>query len=243
MEAYPNFSPTLMKDKVIIITGGSRGGMLKEIAKAFLLHKAKGVILMSRNAEKNQAVATELSAYGTCLSEAGDVRKSEDCARVVAAAVKHFGRLDVLVNGAAGNFLASAAAITSNGFRTVLEIDTLGTFNMSQAAFNGFMKTVGGTIINISATLHWNGSAMQAHSSAAKAGVDALTKVLACEWGPYKVKVVGIVPGAIEGTEGFERLGDISKINNKELTNTSKASSLKDSSAEYLKKAMGSVPL
>ena len=86
---------------------------------------------MSRNAEKNQAVATELSAYGICLSEAGDVRKPEDCQRVVALAVQKFGRLDVLVNGAAGNFLASAAKITANGFKTVLEIDTLGTFNMS----------------------------------------------------------------------------------------------------------------
>jgi len=66
-----------------------------------------------------------------CWSEAGDVRKPEDCKRVVAAAVTKFGRLDVLVNGAAGNFLASAAAISANGFRTVLEIDTLGTFNMS----------------------------------------------------------------------------------------------------------------
>ena len=71
------------------------------------------------------------------------------------------------------------------------------------------MNKHGGTIINISATLHWNGSALQIHSSAAKAGVDSITKSLACEWGPYKVKVVGIVPGGIEGTEGMDRLGDL----------------------------------
>lgn len=89
---------------------------------------------------------------------------------------------------------------------------------MSQAVFVSYMKKNGGVIINISASLHWNGTAMQAHASAAKAGVDALTKVLACEWGPYHVRVVGIVPGAIAGTEGFERLGSMSNMNNRTAT-------------------------
>ena len=90
---------------------------------------------------------------------------------------------------------------------------------MSRECFNqSFSKNGGGVIINISASLHWNGSALQAHSSAAKAGVDALTKVLACEWGPHGVRVAGIVPGAIEGTEGMSRLGDISLMNNKEAS-------------------------
>ena len=76
-----------------------------------------------------------------------------------------------------------------------------------------------GAIINISANLHWNGAWGQVHSSAAKAGVDAITKVLATEWGPHGIRVCGLVPGAIEGTEGFERLGDFGNINNKERTN------------------------
>lgn len=132
--------------------------------------------------------------------------------------VDEFGKLDVLVNGAAGNFLASASKLSTNGMRTVLEIDTLGTFNMSQAAFKASMGAKGGVIINISALLHWNGTALQAHSSAAKAGVDALTKVLACEWGPHNIRVVGIVPGAISGTEGFERLGNMNNMNNRAAT-------------------------
>jgi peroxisomal 2,4-dienoyl-CoA reductase len=129
-----------------------------------------------------------------------------------------YGSLDVVVNGAAGNFLATASTISTNGFKTVLEIDTLGTFNMCQAAFKTFMGENGGVIINISASLHWNGSVLQAHPSAAKAGIDALTKVLACEWGPHGIRVCGIVPGFIEGTEGFARLGSLSNMNNKEAT-------------------------
>lgn len=99
-----------------------------------------------------------------------------------------------------------------------MEIDTIGTFNMSQAVFKGYMKKHGGIIINISATLHWNGSVFQVHSASAKAGVDAITKVLACEWGPHGVRVNGIVPGAIGGTEGFARLGDMGNLNNKDAT-------------------------
>lgn len=80
------------------------------------------------------------------------------------------------------------------------------------------MAAKGGVIINISATLHWNGSALQAHSAAAKAGVDALTRVLAVEWGPHNVRVVGIVPGAIGGTEGVERLMSVNNMNNRKAT-------------------------
>ncbi len=153
-----------------------------------------------------------------------------------------FGKLDVLVNGAAGNFLASAAKLSANGLRTVLEIDTIGTFNMSQAAFKASMQTKGGVIINISALLHWNGTALQAHSSAAKAGVDALTKVLACEWGPHNVRVVGIVPGAIAGTEGFERLGNVSNMNNRAATDKAFADKSSSSQAKDIM-AFGPVPI
>jgi peroxisomal 2,4-dienoyl-CoA reductase len=213
------FSPELLAGKVAIVTGGSRGGMLKEIAKQFLVHKAKAVVLMSRSAEKNAEVAKELGAFGTCVSEPGDVRKFEDCKRVAQNTLDKFGSIDILVNGAAGNFLASAAKLSSNGFKTVMEIDTLGTFHMSQAVFNTYMKNNGGVIINISAALHWSGSALQVHSASAKAGVDTITKTLAVEWGPHKVRVTGIVPGAIEGTEGFERLGDLANMNNKDKSN------------------------
>jgi peroxisomal 2,4-dienoyl-CoA reductase len=120
MEAsQPMFHPDLLKGKVAIVTGGSRGGMLKEIALQFLKHNAKAVVLMSRNAEKNGEVAKELSAFGTCHSEPGDVRKMADCQRVVENVIAKFGAVNILVNGAAGNFLASASKLSSNGFKTV----------------------------------------------------------------------------------------------------------------------------
>ena len=132
-----------------------------------------------------------------------------------------FKRIDILVNGAAGNFLASADKLSTNGFRTVLEIDAVGTFNMSQAVFTGYMKEhKGGVIINISATIHWSGSALQVHANSAKSAVDTMTKTLAVEWGPYNVRVVGIAPGAIEGTEGFDRLQDLASVNNKQKANS-----------------------
>jgi peroxisomal 2,4-dienoyl-CoA reductase len=124
-----------------------------------------------------------------------------------------------LINGAAGNFLASADKISTNAFRKVIDIDTVGTFNMSQSAFNGYMKEHGGVIINMSAALHWSGTALQIHGAAAKAGVDAITKTCAVEWGPYGVRVNAIVPGGIEATEGFERLFDLDLINDKEGSN------------------------
>eukprot|EP00356_Strombidium_inclinatum_P003492 CAMPEP_0170482730 /NCGR_PEP_ID=MMETSP0208-20121228/2618_1 /TAXON_ID=197538 /ORGANISM="Strombidium inclinatum, Strain S3" /LENGTH=294 /DNA_ID=CAMNT_0010755593 /DNA_START=4 /DNA_END=885 /DNA_ORIENTATION=+ len=214
------FSQDLYKGKVCLITGGSRGGMLKETAKQYLIHGAQAVVLMSRNKEKNDQVCQELSQFGKCISEPGDVTKVDDCKRVVENIVRAEGRIDVLLNGAAGNFLASAERLSVNGFKRVLEIDTVGTFNMCQAVFKGAFKSQkSGVIINISANLHWQGAWGQSHSSAAKAGVDALTRVLANEWGPHGVRVVGLVPGAIEGTEGFERLGDFGNINNKERTN------------------------
>eukprot|EP00350_Pseudokeronopsis_sp_OXSARD2_P013949 CAMPEP_0170541654 /NCGR_PEP_ID=MMETSP0211-20121228/1336_1 /TAXON_ID=311385 /ORGANISM="Pseudokeronopsis sp., Strain OXSARD2" /LENGTH=226 /DNA_ID=CAMNT_0010844475 /DNA_START=16 /DNA_END=696 /DNA_ORIENTATION=- len=215
-----------MKDKVIVITGGSRGGMLQEIGKAYILHHAKAVVLMSRNKEKNEVAAKQVNelvpkgSNGMCVSEPGDVRKPDDCKRVMQKTVEKFGKVDVLVNGAAGNFLASASKLSANAFKTVLEIDTMGTMNMSQAAFHASMKDNGGTIINMTAGIQWNGTVLMSHANAAKAGVDALTKTLAVEWGPYKIRVVGIVPGSIEGTEGFARLSDLNSMNSKEKANS-----------------------
>src|SRR5436190_1526693 len=115
------------------------------------------------------------------------------------------GRVDIVVNGAAGNFLCKAEELSSNGFGTVVDIDLKGTFNVCRAAFEQ-LKQYRGQILNISATLHYLGTPMQLHVSAAKAGVDALTRNLAVEWGRYGIRVNAIAPGPIEDTEGMKRL-------------------------------------
>lgn len=120
-----------MKNKTVLITGGSRGGMLFEMAKQYLLHEAKGVVIMSRKADTNAAIVKELSAFGPSHGEPGDVTNIEDCKRVVENSIKKFGSIEVLINGAAGNFLATASKLSPNGFKRVLDIDAQGTFNMS----------------------------------------------------------------------------------------------------------------
>lgn len=126
-----------MRGKVCLITGGSRGGMLKDIGLQYAKLGAKAVVLMSRNQEKNQAVADDINAQiktqsPICHALSGDVSKVDDCKRVVSTVVEKFGRVDVLVNGAAGNFMATAEKLSPNGVRRVIEIDAIGTFLMSQ---------------------------------------------------------------------------------------------------------------
>ena len=126
------------------------------------------------------------------------------------------------MNGAAGNFAASARYLSSNAFKRVQEIDSLGTFNMSREVFNQSMKEQrDGVIINVGASTHWSGTALFSHSSAGKAGVEALTKVLATEWGPHGVRVVSVIPGIVTGTEGMARLSNFENTNNREKTNSS----------------------
>lgn len=109
------------------------------------------------------------------------------------------------MNGAAGNFLCPFESLSKNAFTTVLQIDTVGTFLLSKYV-NELCFQKGGVIINISANLHYNGTALQTHAGVAKAGVDAMTKHLAVELGPKGVRVVGICPGIISGTEGLSKL-------------------------------------
>nr|GEW18115.1 hypothetical protein [Tanacetum cinerariifolium] len=147
---------------------------------------------------------------------AGDVRNQEDAKRVVESTFRHFGKLDILVNAAAGNFLVSPEDLSPNGFRTVMDIDSVGTFTMCHTALNYLKKggpgrindDAGGLILNISATLHYTASWYQIHVSAAKAAVDSITRNLALEWGTdYDIRVNGIAPGPINDTPGMRKLG------------------------------------
>ncbi|XP_038048260.1 peroxisomal 2,4-dienoyl-CoA reductase-like isoform X2 [Patiria miniata] len=204
------FQPDVLRNKVAFITGGG-SGICFTIAEVFMRHKCQTVIA-SRNLQRVQVAAKKLEeATGVqCLALQLDVRKPQDVMRGVDAAVDHFGQIDILVNGAAGNFLVPASGLSYNGFKTVMEIDTMGTYNTSKAVYDKYMSKHGGVIINISATLAYRGQLFQLHAAAAKAAVDSMTKTLCNEWGPQGIRVVGIAPGPIADTEGMRRLGGVS---------------------------------
>ncbi|KAG9276160.1 peroxisomal 2,4-dienoyl-CoA reductase [(3E)-enoyl-CoA-producing] [Astyanax mexicanus] len=201
------YSPDLLKDKVAFVTGGGSGIGFR-IAEILMRHGCDTVIA-SRNLEKLAEAAKKLtSATGRhCLPLQMDVRQPETITVAVDEMLKEFGRVDILINNAAGNFLCPATSLSFNGFKTVLEIDTMGTFNTSKVLYEKWFKDHGGSIVNISATLGYRGQALQVHAGSAKAANDAMTKHLAVEWGPSGVRVNTVAPGPISGTEGYRRLG------------------------------------
>ncbi len=198
------FADDILRDKVAFVTGGGTG-ITGGVARAFAEHGAK-LAIVSRK-EENLIPMKQLVEEngGECLAVTADVRDFVEVENAIQRTVEHYGRIDIVINGAAGNFLCAAEQLSANGFGTVVDIDTKGTFNVCRAAFEELKKS-GGQIINISATLHYLATPMQIHVSAAKAGVDAITRNLSAEWGRQGIRVNGIAPGPIEDTEGMKRL-------------------------------------
>jgi peroxisomal 2,4-dienoyl-CoA reductase len=198
------FAGRILEGRVALVTGGGTGitgGVARALAEA-----GARVALVSRRMEHLEPAAAKINeAGGEALAIAADVRDFAAVGRAVAGTVERFGRLDIVVNGAAGNFLCKAEELSPNGFGTVVDIDLKGTFNVCRASFEELKKRRG-QILNISATLHYMGTPMQLHVSAAKAGVDALTRNLAVEWGRHGIRSNAIAPGPIEDTEGMSRL-------------------------------------
>jgi 2,4-dienoyl-CoA reductase [(3E)-enoyl-CoA-producing], peroxisomal len=200
------FRDGLFVGKVALITGGGTG-IGRDIAEALARHGAT-VAIMSRKQDKLTVAAEEIAvATGRrCLPLVADVRQPEAVEPAVNRVVEELGGLDILVNNAAGNFFCPSADLSPNGFGAVIDIDAKGTWNVSRAAYHARLKDHGGQILNISATLHYGGTPGQAHVAAAKAGVDALTRTLAVEWGALGIRVNAIAPGPIGDTEGTRRL-------------------------------------
>jgi NAD(P)-dependent dehydrogenase (short-subunit alcohol dehydrogenase family) len=207
------FKAGLYAGKHVFVTGGS-SGINQRIAEAFGEMGAK-VSINGRKVEKLDAAVKRLRDAGTTAEGySADVRDFAAVDAMLESAVQKFGPIDVLICGAAGNFPAPVAMMSSNGFKAVMDIDVLGTFNACRAAFERLAKP-GAAIIAISAPQAQVAYPMQAHVCAAKAGVDMLVKTLSMEWGPAGVRVMSIWPGPIDETEGMQRLAGDPEVRKK----------------------------
>lgn len=196
----------LFRGKTVFVTGGGSGINLG-VARNFAALGAR-LALCGRTQAKLDAAAAELRDMGARVCPvAADVRDMAALEAAMSRCRDELGPIDVLVCGAAGNFLAPAEKMSANAFKTVVDIDLLGSFNASRAAFEQLRQTRG-SLIFISAGMAYMPHAFQAHVGAAKAGIDMLMKNLAIEWGRHGIRANSIVPGPIEGTEGMKRLSD-----------------------------------
>jgi NAD(P)-dependent dehydrogenase (short-subunit alcohol dehydrogenase family) len=188
----------------VIVFGGTTG-INFGIANAFARQGAD-VTVVSRRRENVDAAVETLSCHGRrVVGVCADVRDFESVGAAFSEAVGQLGQIDVLVSGAAGNFLCSAQRMSANGFKTVVDIDLMGTFHVVRQAYEHLRKP-GAAVINITAPQSTIPMRYQVHACAAKAGVDQLTRVLALEWGLEGIRVNAISPGPIDGTEGVKRL-------------------------------------
>jgi NAD(P)-dependent dehydrogenase (short-subunit alcohol dehydrogenase family) len=197
----------LLENKVIIITGGS-SGMGLGMAKEFVKQGAK-VVITGRDAERLQNAKNEILTFGETIETFQmDVREVEHVEAMVTFTVEKFGRIDSLVNNAAGNFLVHAEKLSPNGWKAVIDIVLNGTFYCSSAVGRYWIENgIKGSMLNMVATYAWGAGAGVVHSAAAKAGVLSLTRTLAVEWGSqYGIRANAIAPGPIERTGGAGKL-------------------------------------
>jgi peroxisomal 2,4-dienoyl-CoA reductase len=201
------FKPDIFKGKVLFCTGGG-SGICRGMTEAIMKHGADAVIV-GRKLDRLTQTSKELSeATGrTCIPAQADVRDPKAVQAAVAKAIEKFGRIDFVVCGAAGNFLSTIDKLSENGFRTVLEIDTLGTYHAIKATLP-HVRASKGSYVHVSATLHYRATPYQVHVSSAKAAVDALSNVLAIEEGPRGVRSNVLSPGPVANTEGADRLSN-----------------------------------
>jgi NAD(P)-dependent dehydrogenase (short-subunit alcohol dehydrogenase family) len=190
-----------LEKKVAIVTGGG-SGLGRAMALAFARLGASVVVAGRRAEALGETVSLIAGAGGSALAQPTDVRDPDQVDSLVAAACGRFGRVDVLVNNAAGNFVARAEDLSPNGWRAVVSIVLDGSFHCARAVGRRLIEQgEGGAILSVLASYAWTGGPGTVHSAAAKAGVHALTKTLAVEWGPHNIRVNCISPGPTD-TEG-----------------------------------------
>ncbi|RQM06868.1 hypothetical protein DH86_00000010 [Scytalidium sp. 3C] len=199
-----------------------------------LVYLGANACIVGRNVEKTENMAKSIATArkGARVIGVGaiDVRKPESLQKAVDRCVTELGGIDFVIAGAAGNFISPISGLSSNAFKSVVDIDLLGSYNTLKATLPYLMTSAqryppqpdnpstGGRIIFISATFHFTGMPMQAHAASAKAGVDALSATTALEYGPRGITSNVITPGPIAGTEGMERLSDPESAKNGKAT-------------------------
>jgi 2,4-dienoyl-CoA reductase [(3E)-enoyl-CoA-producing], peroxisomal len=197
------FAPDLLAGKVALVTGGGTG--IGFGIASCLVQAGASVAIASRKPDHLAPALEQLQAAGgRAIAVETNVREPESVSRMIGRVGAELGRLDILVNNAAGNFYAPTATLSSNAWRAVVETDLYGTFNCCQAAYPALKASGAGRIVSISMTLHYRGWPLMAHATAAKAGVDALTRTLALEWAPDRITVNAVAPGPIP-TEGVKK--------------------------------------
>ncbi|MEO0060016.1 MAG: hypothetical protein RLZZ312_1663 [Bacteroidota bacterium] len=213
-----NFSAKMLRDdalkgRTIVVTGGGSG--LGKSMTRYFLELGANVAITSRDLAKLENTAKELEAEtgGTCLPLQCDVRHYDQVEAMLAGVIAKFGQVDVLLNNAAGNFIAPTERLSANAFDVVLDIVLKGTKNCTLAFGKHWIdkKQASATILNIVTTYAFTGSAYVVPSAAAKAGVLAMTRSLAVEWAKYGIRSNAIAPGPFPTKGAWDRLlpGDL----------------------------------
>ncbi|KAF2431783.1 putative peroxisomal 2,4-dienoyl-CoA reductase SPS19 [Tothia fuscella] len=213
----------IFENKVIFCTGGA--GTICSAQVRALVHLGANACIIGRNVEKTEKMAKDIATARSGAKVIGigavDVRDPQSLQDAADRCAKELGGIDFVIAGAAGNFLAPISQLSANAFKSVIDIDVLGSYNTVKATLPYLQqsaklyktdgkipppKGTGGRIIFVSATMHYTGTAMQTHVSAAKAAVDTLAHSICIEQGPRGITANVISPGPIAGTEGMERL-------------------------------------
>ncbi len=199
------FSEHAFADRSVVVTGGG-SGIGREIALAFARCGAD-LVLASRKLDNLERAAAEIRALGRrAFAVQTNVREAAECQRMAETAVRELGKIDVLVNNAGANFACPAAAITPNGWRTIVDVVLSGSFLAAQACARFMMERRAGRIVSIAATNGMTASPVIAPSGAAKAGLINLTRTLAVEWAPFGITVNAVSPGAVDTAGASERI-------------------------------------